>query len=66
MIWRSAIIAGYVALAVVITAAYGARGLAILLFFYFWAGSWAVFLLAWGWAARAASRWHFRRLSGVR
>jgi hypothetical protein len=67
VIWRSAIIAGYLALAIVIGIAYGARGLAILSFFYFWAGAWAAFLLVWGWAARTAGRWSFRRVdSSVR
>jgi hypothetical protein len=62
VIWRSAIVAGYIALAILIGIAYGAQGLAILLFFYFWAGAWAVFLLVWGSAARAAGQWNFRRL----
>ena len=62
MIWRSAIIAGYVALAILITVAYGGRGLATLLFFYFCAGAWVVFLVAWNWASRAAGRWNLRRL----
>ena len=66
MIWRSAVIACYVALAAVVTVAYGARGLATLLFFYFCAGSWVAFVVAWGWAARAAARWRFRDFSGVR
>ena len=65
VIWRSAIVAGYIALAIVIGIAYGGRGLAILLFFYFWAGAWGVFLLVWGWAARAAGRWNFRRSESV-
>ena len=62
MIWRSVIVAGYLALAIVIGIAYGGRGLAILSFFYFWAGAWVVFLLAWDWAARAVGRWSFHRL----
>ena len=62
MIWRSAIVAAYIALAILIAVAYGVRGLAILSFFYFWAGSWVAFLLVWGWAARAAGRWNFQRL----
>jgi hypothetical protein len=66
VIWRSAIIAGYIALAGVIGVAYGGRGLAILLFFYLCAGSWVAFLLAWGWAARAAAHWRFRGFNGVR
>ena len=59
VIWRSAIIAAYVALAVVVGIAYGLRGLAVLLFFYFWAGAWGVFLLAWGFIAREAGRRRF-------
>jgi hypothetical protein len=62
VIWRSAIIAGYVALAIVIGVAYGGRGLAVLAFFYFWAIAWVAYLLVWGWAARAAGRWNVRRL----
>lgn len=66
MIWRGAILAGYVAFAVLIGIAYGGRGLAVLLFFYFWAGVWGAFLLVWGWAARAAGRWNVRRLERFR
>ena len=64
MIWRSAIIAGYIALAILITIAYGGRGLATLSFFYFCAGAWVVFVLLWSWAARSAGRWNVRRLEG--
>lgn len=66
VIWRAVVVAGYFALAIVIGIAYGGRGLAILSFFYFWAGAWFVFLLAWDWAARAAGRWNFRRLDTAR
>ncbi len=45
--------------------AYGGQGLAILLFFYFTAAAWAAFVLAWGWFARAASRWNFQRLDSA-
>jgi hypothetical protein len=62
VIWRSAIVAGYVAFAIVIGIAYGGRGLVVLFYFYFWAGAWVAFLLVWGWAARAAGRWNFERL----
>jgi hypothetical protein len=62
MIWRSVIAGAYLALAIVVGVAYGGRGLAVLSFFYFWAGAWVVFLLVWGRAARAAGRWNFRRL----
>lgn len=66
MVWRSAILASYVALAVVVGVAYGGRGLLVLSFFYLWAGAWAIFLLAWGWAARAAGRLSVRRLDRPR
>ena len=62
MIWRSTIIAGYVAPAIVIGIADGARGLAILGFFYMWAAAWVIFFLVWGWAARSAGRWNVERL----
>jgi hypothetical protein len=62
VIWRSVIVAGYVALAILVAIAYGGRGLATLFFFYFTAGAWVVFLLVWGRAARAAGRWNFERL----
>jgi hypothetical protein len=65
VIWRSAIVAGYIALAILIGIAYGGRGLAILFFFYFWAGAWAAFLLVWGWAARAVGRWSFHRIDSA-
>jgi hypothetical protein len=63
MVWRSAIVAGYAALAVVIGAAYGSRGLVVLLFFYAWAGAWVVFMLVWGRVARAAGHWSCERAS---
>jgi hypothetical protein len=62
MIWRSAIVAGYVALAIVIGVAYGAQGLEVLFFYYVWAFAWVAFLLVWGWAARAAGRWNIERV----
>jgi hypothetical protein len=62
VIWRSTIVAGYVALAILIGVAYGADGLATLLFFYVIAGAWVVFLLTWNWAGRTAGRWSFKRL----
>lgn len=66
MIWRSVIIAGYVALAIVVGIAYGGRGLVVLSYFYFWAGAWVAFLVVWGGAARAAGRWNVRRLETPR
>ncbi len=62
MVWRSAIVAAYVALAVVVGVTYGLRGFATLCFFYFCAAAWTAFLLNWGSLARAAGRWNVRRL----
>ena len=62
MRWRSAVIAGYAALAVVVAAGDGLPGLEILAFYYAWAGIWVVFLLAWGRLARDAGRWNHDRL----
>jgi hypothetical protein len=65
VIWRSAIIGGYIALAVVIGIAYGTDGLTVLFFYYFCAGAWVAFVLVWGWVARAAGHWNFERLDGA-
>jgi hypothetical protein len=62
VIWRSAIVAAYVLLAVLVGTAYGGSGLTTLFFFYLWAGAWVVFALVWGRAARAAGRWNVERL----
>jgi hypothetical protein len=62
VIWRSVIVAGYGALAILVGIAYGGQGLAILFYFYFCAGAWVAFLLVWNWAARAAGRWNYERL----
>ena len=62
VIWRSAIVAAYVALAILVGIAYGGSGLTTLFFFYLWAGAWFVFALVWGRAARAAGRWNVERL----
>jgi hypothetical protein len=62
VIWRSVIVAGYGALAILVGIAYGGQGLAILFYFYFCAGAWVAFLLVWSWAARAAGRWSYERL----
>jgi hypothetical protein len=61
MTWRAAVVAAYVVLAVVVGVAYGGDGLVVLSYFYVYAGAWAVFLIAWGWATRTAGRWSFRR-----
>jgi hypothetical protein len=62
MVWRSLVIAGYAALAVLVGVAHGIRGLVTLGFFYFCAGAWVVFILAWNWASRRAGRLYARRL----
>jgi len=66
MAWRLLVLAGYLALAVTVAIAYGARGVLILGFFYFWAGALAGFILVWNWLSREASRLFFRRLAGSR
>jgi hypothetical protein len=62
MTWRSAIVAVYIMFALFVGVAYGGQGLFVLSYFYVSAGAWVTFLLAWGWAARAAGRWNARRL----
>jgi len=62
VIWRSAILACYPVLAVVVGAGYGAQGLTILLFFYFSVAAWAAFMLAWGSLARRAGEWNWERV----
>jgi len=62
MVWRSLVIAGYAALAVLVGVAHGIRGLVTLGFFYFCAGAWVVFVLAWNWASHRAGRLYVRRL----
>jgi hypothetical protein len=57
-----ALLLAYLALAVVIGTAYGGAGLAILLFFYVLPLAWLAFLSGWGWTARLAGHWNFRRL----
>ncbi len=66
MVWRSLVIACYAALAVLVGVAHGARGLLTLGFFYFCAGAWVAFIVAWNWASRQAGRLHGRRLAGPR
>ena len=66
MVWRSLIIAGYAALAVLVGIAHGGRGLMTLGFFYFCAGAWVAFILAWNWISREAGRRYVRRLAGTR
>jgi hypothetical protein len=64
MVWRSVVIAGYVALGIAVGISYGGRGLATLGFFYFCAGAWVLFILLWNWASREAGRRYARRLVG--
>jgi hypothetical protein len=64
MIWRAAIVAAYVALAIVIAVVYGGHGLATLLFFYFCAGFWVAFVEVWGWVMRESGRRYASGLDG--
>jgi hypothetical protein len=66
VVWRSGIVAGYLAFAIVVGVTYGLRGFAILCFFYFCATAWMAFLLPWGSLARAAGRSNVRRLETPR
>jgi len=56
VIWRSAILVPYVVLAAVVAVAYGFQGFVTLMYFYFVAGAWLIFVLAWGSLARRAGR----------
>ena len=62
MIWRAAILVPYVVLAVVVAVAYGLQGFVTLMYFYFVAGAWLAFVLAWGSLARRAGRWNADRV----
>jgi hypothetical protein len=62
VIWRSAVLLPYVVLAVVVAVAYGLDGLVTLTYFYFVAGAWLVFVLAWGSLARTAGRANAERV----
>jgi hypothetical protein len=63
---RSLVVAAYGALAVVVGIAYGGSGLLTLGYYYFCAGAWVVFLLAWNWGSREAGRRYFRWLDRPR
>ena len=52
----------YVVLAVVVAVAYGAQGVVTLMYFYFVAGAWLAFVLAWGSLARRAGRSNAERV----
>ncbi|MGH2935545.1 MAG: hypothetical protein ACRDL2_13670 [Gaiellaceae bacterium] len=51
MIWRSLVVAGYAAFALVCTFVFGG-GTVVLVFFVVWGGVWLAFSLFWGWADR--------------
>jgi hypothetical protein len=52
VIWRSALLAGYLALAFIFSFVFGG-GLIVLLFFTVWGLVWLGFSLFWGWAQAA-------------
>jgi hypothetical protein len=62
VIVRSAVVSGYVALAVAVGIGDGIQGLEVLAFYYVWAGAWVAFMLVWGWVARGAGSWNYARL----
>ena len=62
MIWRSAVMSCYPALAIVVAIAYGGAALITLLYFYFVVAAWFVFLLVWESVARSAGRWNSDRI----
>ena len=62
MIWRVVVLLPYVVLAAVVAVAYGLQGLLTLMYFYFVAGAWLVFVLAWGSLARRAGRANAERV----
>jgi hypothetical protein len=52
MVWRSLVVAGYVAFALVCTFVLGG-GTFVLVFFIVWGGVWLGFSLFWSWADQA-------------
>ena len=52
----------YVVLAAFVAVAYGIQGFLTLMYFYFVAGAWLVFVLAWGSLARRAGRINAERV----
>ena len=60
--WRVAVCLPYVVLAAVVAVAYGFQGFLTLMYFYFVAGAWLVFVLAWGSLARRAGRFNAERV----
>jgi len=62
VIWRSVVLVPYVVLAAVVAAAYGVQGFVTLMYFYFVAGAWLIFVLVWGSLARKAGRLNAERV----
>jgi hypothetical protein len=62
VIWRSVLLALYVVLAAVVAVAYGVQGFLTLMYFYFVAGAWLFFVLAWGSLARKAGHLNAERV----
>ena len=62
MIWRCILLVPYLILAVVVAVAYGIQGFLTLMYFYFVAGAWLVFVFAWGSLAQAAGRLNAERV----
>ena len=62
MIWRAAPLVPYVVLAAVVALAYGIQGFLTLMYFYFVAGAWLAFVLAWGSLARKAGHLNAERI----
>ena len=62
MIWRCILLVPYLILAVVVAVAYGVQGFLTLMYFYFVAGAWLVFVFAWGSLAQAAGRLNAERV----
>jgi hypothetical protein len=62
VIWRAAIGAVYIGLAIVVGVAYGWHGLLVLSFLYVSSAAWFVFIVVWGRLAHTAGRWNAERL----
>ena len=62
MTWRIAVLVPYVVLAAIVAVAYGVEGFVTLVYLYFVAGAWLVFVLVWGSLARKAGRSHAERV----
>ena len=62
VIWGAALLVPYVVLAAVVAVAYGIQGFLTLMYFYFVAGVWLAFVLAWGSFARKAGHVHAERV----